>query len=512
MGYRSMIVHKSFWISVLASSTFSAPSYPKFSGCEDLTDANFTVTTLVSNATNPETSEPLKMAFDMDAVGNVDVYFVQRFGLLRKYKASTKSMVNLGKFTVPTGSSDGLIGIALDPLFKTNRWIYLYYSTSTDWRVGRFTLNGEQLDMTSEKVVITIPESAGSQHTGGALQFDWEGNLWITTGDNNKSTSAANTFDLRGKILRIKPTADGKFTVPSGNLFAPGLDKTRPEIYVMGARNPYSLSLDAGRKAVTWGDVGPDFGGISEEHNFTTKPGNFGWPYYAGDNIKLGGGGSAEAPVNSDGGNTGIANLPPAIAAIDSYKQACSLTGPVFYYNTMANFPGKLPPHFDGKWLVSEFSRNVIVAMSLNPAGTQVLARDTVFSAIKIKGPLDFQAGPDGNLYIMNYAGYRSTSDVTGLLKISYNGACNPLPNSVAIYNQGNRITAMVQEIRGSRVSIVTMGKYLLEVQDLSGRIMARYSGRDKATYDLAGTERTGIYFLRISTSQGTVTAKLAIP
>ncbi len=491
-----------------AGSAFAAPSYPKMPNCADLTDADFTVTTLVNHGGNGATTEPLKMAFDMDAAGNTDVYFVQRFGLLRKYSAAKKATVDLAKFTVPTGSSDGLIGIALDPAFKTNHWMYLYYSTNADWRVSRFTLNGETLDMASEKVVITITESAGSQHTGGAMAFDWDGNLWITVGDNNHSTTSANTMDLRGKIMRIHPTPDGKYTIPAGNLFPPGTDKTRPEIYVMGARNPYSITLDAQRKAVTWGDVGPDFGGISEEHDFTTKPGNFGWPYYAGDNIKLGGGGTAEAPINTDGGNTGIANLPPAIPAMDSYKEACSVTGPVYYYNSIPNAPGKLPPHFDGKWFVSDFSRGVMVALTLDAAGTKVLARDTVFSKIKINGPLDFQLGPDGNLYVVNYAGYRSTSNETGLLKISYTGQCSP----VGISPLAGHGTRPLAEIRGARIAIVAAGAHTLEVQDLAGRLITRYRGVGEAQYNLSGLRRGGVYLLSLVSDQGKWSGKLLAP
>lgn len=280
-GYRTAII-SGLACAALAGAQASAKfSYPD---CPDITDADFKVTALVANSTNPETMEPLKMAFDMDAAGNTDVYFVQRAGLVRKYSGEKKTVVNLAK-----------------------------------------------MDVSTEKILLTISARAGSQHTGGAMQFDWDGNLWITTADNNSTKVSANTFDLRGKILRIKPTA-----------------KTKPEIYIMGSRNPYSLTLDPTRKAVTWGDVGPDFGGDSEEHNLTSKPGSFGWPYYAGNNIKLGGGGTAEAPINTENDNTGLANLPPAIPAVDSYRQNCAITGPVYHYNRIPNHPGKMPPHLDG--------------------------------------------------------------------------------------------------------------------------------------------------------------------
>jgi cytochrome c len=116
---------------------------------------------------------------------------------------------------------------------------------------------------------------------------------------------------LRGKILRIHPKPDGTYSIPEGNLFPPGTDKTRPEIYIMGCRNPYSLTLDPVRKAVTWGDIGPDGKGQTEEHNFATKPGNYGYPYFAGNNILLQGTAPASAPVNSNSRNTGLAIFRP---------------------------------------------------------------------------------------------------------------------------------------------------------------------------------------------------------
>ena len=62
--------------------------------------------------------------------------------------------------------------------------------------------------------------------------------------NNDAQRSSANTNDLRGKVLRIRPAADGTYTIPAGNLFAPGTANTRPEIYTMGTRNPYRISVD----------------------------------------------------------------------------------------------------------------------------------------------------------------------------------------------------------------------------------------------------------------------------
>jgi cytochrome c len=513
MGYIS--AYRTAVISGLACAALAgaqASSVFSYKDCPDVTDADFKVTTLVANSTNPETQEPLKMAFDMDAAGNTDVYFVQRAGLIRKYSGEKKTVVNLAKLEVSTETSDGLIGIALDPAFKINRWVYLFYTTATDWRVGRFTLNGEKLDLATEKVVITIPARAGSQHTGGAMQFDWDGNLWITTADNNSSKVSANTFDLRGKILRIKPTADGKYEVPAGNLFPVGTAKTMPEIYIMGSRNPYSLTLDPSRKAVTWGDVGPDFGGISEEHNLTSKPGNFGWPFYAGDNIKLGGGGTAEAPINTESGNTGLTNLPPAIPAVDSYKQNCAITGPVYHYNRIPNHAGKMPPHFDGKWFVTDYGHGKMSALTLDASGMKILKQDTVFRNIRLSRPLDFQAGPDGNFYVVNYAGSRSTTGTTGLLKIEYTGTCAPPPTGVAVGQaQPAGIVPRIESL-GRIVSISSQGSHVLEVMEISGRVVASFRGEGPARYDLAKAGNRGVYILNLGTERGSWSRKIMLP
>ncbi|MFD2144196.1 PQQ-dependent sugar dehydrogenase [Mucilaginibacter antarcticus] len=111
------------------------------------------------------------------------------------------------------------------------------------------------------------------------MVFDKDKNLYLSTGDNtfsrasdgfsplderpNMSTQdsqkgSSNTDDLRGKILRIHPEPNGTYTIPKGNLFAKGTPKTRPEIYTMGNRNPWRLSIDSRTGYLYWGEVGPD--------------------------------------------------------------------------------------------------------------------------------------------------------------------------------------------------------------------------------------------------------------
>src|SRR5690606_34381458 len=137
--------------------------------------------------------------------------------------------------------------------------------------------------------------------------------------------SSSNTNDLRGKILRIKVNDDGTYEVPDGNLFAPGTAKTRPEIYVMGNRNPYRISVDQKNSFLYWGEVGPDSNvdsiGIRgprgyDELNQARKAGYFGWPLFVGKNYAYnrydyatgtsGEAFDAEKPLNESRNNTGL--------------------------------------------------------------------------------------------------------------------------------------------------------------------------------------------------------------
>src|SRR5690606_18241055 len=144
-------------------------------------------------------------------------------------------------------------------------------------------------------------------HAAGDMDFDAEGNLFIAIGDNTNHTAYAplnegssnqsaertssNTNDLRGKILRIRVNADGTYTIPEGNLF-PNAVGGRPEIYVMGARNPYKIFVDkTNTNWLFWGEVGPDANVESEmgpegmdEINVVKTAGNYGWPYFSGKN------------------------------------------------------------------------------------------------------------------------------------------------------------------------------------------------------------------------------------
>lgn len=506
-----------FWVFASAIPGFAQFTYP---GCADVKPSDFAVVTLASNAADPSLQEPIKMALDKNAQGDVDVYFTQRYGQVRKYDGTTRAVVTLlnlgyGADSIDAANSEGLIGIALDPAFRTDNWLYLFIGIKNTWRLSRFTVIGGRISPTSERIILRIATSGSRKHVAGALRFDQEGNLWVTVADNENRFAAANTSEWLGKILRIKPRnfpdnqvpnpgRGSTYDIPPGNLFPEGTAKSLPEIYVMGVRNPYSIALDPVRKAVAWGDVGPDnFSGgttnptqFTEEHNFTSKPGNFGWPYWAGNNIQLeSGGGTPQNPANG---------LPPAIPAINPFARAAAISGPVYYYDGAGASTIRFPPHFNGAWLVGDLNKSWIDAVSLNPAGTAILGKQSIIAAGgALTNPLDMQMGPDGGLYVVNYAGYRTTSARTGIVRVEYRGSCRP----VSI--PGGLRTGAGAALYGTILEIRALGTSACEVRDPGGRLEWAWQGAGDVRIDLRKFLRPGLHFLTVATPMGVLTSKV---
>lgn len=482
-------------------------------GCAPVQATEFRITTVV-NRTAGDLNEPVKLDFDMDAEGNVDIYWVERTGRVRKYDAKTKQSMVVGRpADVFSGDEHGLNGIALDPAFKQNRNVFLFHSvTGVGFRVMRYTLTSAfTLDMASAKVVLEIKGNSRPTdwHTGGAMKFDDQGNLFISVGENKSyEVGPPNTNDLRGKILRIRPKADGTYDIPEGNLFPPGTDKTRPEVYVMGTRNAYTIDYDNKTKRLLWGCVGPDgTGANTEEHNMTSVPGFFGWPYFAGQNHVIMAGKNPLSPVNSATTNTGLQALPPAKGSFNYYPQAAAITGPVYRY-TNVNSAIKLPPHFDGVWFASDFNKASIDTIGVNAAGSARTGYARILTGLRLDRPTDFKQGPDGALYIVNYSGYFSTVASTAIVRLEYTGNCRPITSGV----KDVRTAAREFTARGWSLSLREAGS-AVRVADLGGRTLysAPVAGH---IHDLAPAlhGRAGLYIVTVDAPSGARTRKLALP
>lgn len=484
------------WLALALCGVTASWAQWKYPGCDDATNASFKYEILAqrNQPSDPGLDEPLKMAFDMDAAGKVDVYYVERKGKAKVFEAATGKSRVIADFDVDGAvgvHEQGLLGIALDPGFKSNRRVYFFYNPVAPlaYRISRFNLAGGMVDMASEKILLQWPhDKGGCCHTGGAMAFDAWDDLWIATGgngsnrggpidENNVSFSeedaASNTADYRGGILRIHPDDSPRgYSIPEGNFgsfFAsraadPGLATqyrdtalVKPEIFVKGARNPYTMTLDPVRRWAMTGDVGPDNGAQMEEHNLYKAPAFSGWPYFAGQNLAYQGGKSATAPSNISKWNGGLQALPAATAALRSYGTSTAITGPLYRYDGDLNTPGKLPPHFQRKWFIADFKANWIRVVTLAGNGESLLKDEPIFRNYPWSNPIAIEQGPDGALYVINYAGYFNATAQTSLVRISYTGSCRPaLPKLEKTPGSGLRRYARAD--RGTGTETHTLG------------------------------------------------------
>ncbi len=436
-------------------------------------DNRFTKT-ILSNDLN----EPMELTVAPDG----RVFFTERSGKFYMYDPVAKQTKLVYDFPVKAVDKylNGLIGITLDPDFKQNNYIYFFYSSNTGdqyhQNISRFKLTADnKLDTTSEKVIIKIPiDLEVSAHTGGSLAWDKDKNLFISTGDNttpfesdgyapideregrktfDAQRSAGNPNDLRGKILRIHPEADGSYTIPDGNLFAKGTPGTRPEIYVMGCRNPYRISVDPATSYVYWGEVGPDAGKDSrhgpkgyDEFNQARKAGNYGWPYFVGNSIAyhdsdfatkaIGDLFDVKGPTNNSPNNTGAKVLPPPNNPLIWYPYnlsdvypalglggRCAMGGPVYHFDANLNSPTKLPAYYDKAFFIYDWMRNWVFAVRLDENYNFKRMEPFMQTNGDFRRPIDMEIGPEGSIYMLEYGSVYGIDNVDArLVRIDYNG------------------------------------------------------------------------------------------
>ncbi len=436
-------------------------------------------------------AEKLNEPMELAVLPDERVLFIERGGRVRLYSPATEQVTQIATIPVSTrytdGSiaEDGLLGLAIDPAFEDNGWVYLYYSPAGDEPknvLARYRMQGDALDLGSEQLLLEVPVQRDQCcHTGGSIAFDADGNLYLSTGDNTNphgtgyapiderpgrapwdaQKSAANTNDLRGKILRITPRPDGSYAIPEGNLFPPGTPKTRPEIYTMGHRNPFRISVDSRTGFLYWGDVGPDAARDSsargpaghDEFNQARQAGNFGWPYFVGDNKPYydydfathtpGPAFDPAHPVNTSPNNTGLTELPPAQPAFLWYPAGPSpefpllgtggrsaMAGPVYHRDDFADAPRAFPAYYDGKLFLYEWMRGWIMVVTMDEQG-DLVEMERFMPSHRFSNPIDMAFGPSGDLYVLEYGtGWFTANDDARLLRIEYQaGNRKPSPH-----------------------------------------------------------------------------------
>ena len=395
--------------------------------------------------------EPMELA----ELGDRGIIYIERRGAIKLYEYDTEQIVNLDTIEVHYADEDGLIGIAVDPEHEKNNWLYLFYSPDIEEEtqyISRFTLQDNKL--TNEQIILKIPLTRECCHSGGSLEFGDDGLLYIGVGDNTNpfesagyapiderngrehfdaQGTAANTNDLRGKILRIKPEPDGSYSIPDGNLFPVGSSKCRPEIYAMGLRNPFRFSIDSKTNYLYWGDVGPDAGTSDSkrgpkglgEFNQAKEAGFYGWPYSRGNNQMYRDYDFADKSsgplfeensiVNNSPNNTGLEKLPPIQQSMIWYGYDKSeeftwlgkggvnpMSGPIYHSDNYNASENSFPTFFDNKWFVYEWMRHWIYVVELDE-NQQYVSSFPFMRSTEFSRPMDMIFANDGTMYLLEY-------------------------------------------------------------------------------------------------------------
>ena len=264
-------------------------------------------------------ASPTAMAFAPDG----RLFVAEQRGTLRVLKAGGKLATFLDiSGSVHSAGERGLLGIAFDPGFSKNRYVYLYYTqratgtTPAHNRVIRVTARGDRAVTGSKKLILRLNNlSSATNHNGGAIHFGEDGKLYVAVGDNANSGNAQSLRNLKGKILRINK--DG--TIPRYNPFYKRATGTNRAIWALGLRNPFSFAIQPHEGMVFINDVGEQ---RWEEINRGAAGANYGWPRY-------------EGPES----NSRYRNPVFAYRHGSTKATGCAITGGAFYNPTTRQFP-----------------------------------------------------------------------------------------------------------------------------------------------------------------------------
>ena len=429
-------------------------------------DNRFTPTVVMQGPLN----EP--MAFEVLADGRI--FLIERRGGIRWIDPVDGQLKSVGYLDVNTegNNEQGLVGMTLDPDFIDNGWIYTYYFHPEEPKaiISRWSIKDNVLIANSENVLIEFDAQRETCcHTGGGMTWDAQGNLYITIGNNTGNNQAAhtderpgrsswddqrgtaNTNSMEGKILRIHPEPDGTYSIPPGNLFPLTTPNTRPEIYTMGHRNAWRVSVDSKTGWIYWGEVGPDAREDSDigpkgydEFNQARGPGFFGWPYFVGDKAYPvmdyatslpGNKKDARNPTNLSPNNTGLVELPPLQPSFVYYPYDASerfpemgtggrsaTGGPIYRRRDRPDALRPWPAYFEGKWLAAELSRRAIFLIEMDEHG-DYKSLERFLPDYRPVEPIDMKFGPNGDLYVLEYGGrWFQASPEAKLVRIAYEG------------------------------------------------------------------------------------------
>src|SRR5262245_14266045 len=354
-------------------------------------------------------AEPTAIAFAPDG----RLFVAERGGAIRVIEGDELLPQPLIQIAANSGEGErGLLGLALDPGFASNGWLYAFYTTSEPRnRVGRFTVVGNAADPASETLVWQNPALSSLFHQGGGIRFGPDGSLFLGTGDQFFTPNAQVLFTQHGTILRLTPTG----AIPADNPFV-SVAGAEGAIWAYGLRNPFRFSFDPLTGQMWIGDVGGNTPTSWEELNPGVAGANYGWPAQEGGACYIPSCSAATAPSHSYRHDDG---------AYSGTNQGCIVAGPVYR-------AGAFPPEYEGNLFIGDYANGWIRRVVFGPDGGVVA--DPIFE--EAPGALtvvDLAVGPDGALaYVTNGIPWSGSLEPGAVHRIAYVGAGNQAPLAVA--------------------------------------------------------------------------------
>ena len=283
--------------------------------------------------------------------------------------------------SVDSNGERGLLGVAFDPNFASNHYVYLYYTvpgSPAHNRISRFTANGNVAAANSEFVLVDLDNlSNATNHNGGGIHFGPDGKLYAGVGENANGANAQSLSNRLGKILRIN--SNGTIPLDNPSTF-PGIagstSGANRAIWAVGLRNPFTFAFQPGTSRLFINDVGQS---TWEEINDGVAGSNYGWPI-------------AEGPASPP--NPNFRDPIFFYGHGLSSTTGCAIVGGAFYNPPVLQFPSR----FVGKYFFVDLCSGWI--RLLDPANNT--ASDF---ASEISAPVDLHLGPDGALYYLTRGG-----------------------------------------------------------------------------------------------------------
>jgi glucose/arabinose dehydrogenase len=347
-------------------------------GAAAVIPSGFTDTLVVSGL-----STPTAMAVAPDG----RIFIAQQGGQLRVVKNGLLLPQPFLAVNVNSSGERGLLGVAFDPDFASNQYLYVYYTAVAPLhnRVTRFTADGDVAVADRETSILELDNlSSATNHNGGAIHFGPDGKLYIAVGDNANGAHSQSLATLHGKMLRVDP--DG--AIPPDNPFLSQTVGNNRAIWALGLRNPFTFAFQPGTGRMFINDVGQN---TYEEINDGIAASNYGWP-------------SSEGPTDNPAFRSPLYSYTHGSGAFTG----CAITGGLFYNPDTPQFPVQ----YAGKYFFADFCSGWI---NVFDAGTGSAAT----FASGILSPVDLQLAADGSLYYLE----RGTGS---LRRISYQLPAKP--------------------------------------------------------------------------------------